>query len=80
MYLLLVYNDYDRRDLMFIGQFKMMKDISDFTNGLIRYCDRIERDKKCYRTYKNLFKVVKIKKPLFNNPNLYLRKTDYKKN
>ena len=55
MYLLLVYNDFDRRDLMFIGQFKVMNDISKFTNGAIRYCDRIEKD-KCYRTYKNLFK------------------------
>lgn len=66
MYLLLVYNDFDRRDLMFIGQFKVMNDISKFTNGAIRYCDRIEKD-KCYRTYKNLFKVIKIKKPLFKN-------------
>lgn len=60
MYLLLVYNDFDKNDLIFIGQFNLIKDITTFTNGLIKYCDR-RTNLNCYKTYKNLFKIVKLK-------------------
>jgi hypothetical protein len=74
MYLLLVYNDYERKDLIFIGQFKMIKDIATFTNDRIRYSDRIENKQKCYKTYKNLFKVVKINKSIFNDNSKYFKR------
>lgn len=63
MYLLLVYNDYDKKNLMFIGQFLLIKDIIKYTNNYIKYCDR-RRNLGCYKTYKNLFKIVKLNKKL----------------
>ena len=58
MYYLLVYNDYNHESLIFVGSFIFIKDITKFTNGLIRYCDRREK-LNCYKTYKSLFKIVK---------------------
>jgi hypothetical protein len=63
MYLLLVYNDFDKKNLIFIGQFLLIKDITKFTNNYIKYCDR-RKNLGCYRTYKNLFKIVKLNKKL----------------
>jgi hypothetical protein len=63
MYLLLVYNDYDKKDLIFIGQFNLIKDIIKYTNNKINYSDR-RKNLNCYRSYKNLFKIIKINRKL----------------
>ena len=61
MFILLVFNDLEKQDINFIGKFKLMKNLIDYTGGLVRYSDKTEK-KRCYRTYKALFSVIKIDK------------------
>ena len=63
MCLLLVYNDFDRKNLIFIGQFSLIKDIIKYTNNKITYSDR-RKNLNCYKSYKNLFKIIKINRKL----------------
>ena len=58
MYVLIVYNDFDLKTLIFIGFFYKVNDILDYLNNILKYSD-IYRKKNKYRTYKNLFKVYK---------------------
>ena len=63
MYLLVVYNDFEKKEICFIGEFLYIKDITTFTNGYIKYADR-RKSKKCYKTYKSLFSIIKTNKSL----------------
>ena len=63
----MVYTNFNRRDLMFIGKFNHFNDISRFTNNKITYLDRfLDRKDHKYRTFKRLFNVVKIYKKDYN--------------
>ena len=59
MYVLMVFNDYDEQELIYIGFFNYIKDILEFTNHIIKYSDVSHKD-RCYKTYKSLFKILKI--------------------
>lgn len=58
MYVLIVYNDFDLKTLIFIGFFYKVNDILDYLNNIISYSDIYRKDNK-YKTYKNLFKIYK---------------------
>lgn len=61
MFILLVFNDYDEEDLIYIGFFNLIKDILQYTNNIIKYSD-VAHKERCYKTYKTLFKILKINK------------------
>ena len=57
----MVFNDYDEKDLIYVGFFNLIKDILQFTNNVIKYSD-VAHKERCYKTYKSLFKTLKINK------------------
>ena len=62
-YLLIIYLDFERTTAIYVGNFKKLKNIISYTNGLISYHDIINmssNEKSKYTTYKNLFQVIKI--------------------
>ena len=58
MYLFIVYKDIEQNNIIFVGLFDRITDIIQFSNKLIRYSD-IDKQKKTFKTYKDLFKVIK---------------------
>lgn len=64
MYILLVFNDYDEKDLIYVGLFNFIKDILEYTNNVIKYSDVVHKQ-RCYKTYKSLFKILKISKRIY---------------
>ena len=58
MYWLLVFRDIKQDNLIFLGRFKTLSRINKFTDGLIRYSD-IDNNNKKYTTYKNFFRIIK---------------------
>jgi len=58
MYWLLVFRDIEQENLIFMGRYKNLSSINRFTDGLIRYSDVEQKDKK-YKTYKNFFRIIK---------------------
>jgi hypothetical protein len=71
MWLFLIYNDPEQKDLCAWYKFSFLKDIIAFTNKLFRYSDVIEKD-RIYRTYKTHFKVLQLTKTEINK--FFLRK------
>jgi choline kinase len=59
MFILMVFNDYDEQELIYIGFFNLIKDILEYTNHIIKYSD-VSQKQRCYKTYKSLFKILKI--------------------
>ena len=59
MYILMVFNDYDEEELIYVGFFNLIKDILEYTNHIIKYSD-VSQKQRCYKTYKSLFKILKI--------------------
>ena len=59
MYILMVFNDYDEEELIYVGFFNLIKDILEYTNHIIKYSD-VPHKQRCYKTYKSLFKIIKI--------------------
>jgi choline kinase len=59
MFILMVFNDYDEEELIYIGFFNLIKDILEYTNHIIKYSD-VSQKQRCYKTYKSLFKILKI--------------------
>jgi|TARA_R110002020_G_scaffold466111_1_gene688285 hypothetical protein len=59
MYIFLVYNDNQRKNLAAWYKFSYLKDIIDFTNNLFRYSDVAEKE-RIYNTYKTHFRVVEV--------------------
>ena len=39
MFILMVFNDYDEQELIYIGFFNLIKDILEYTNHIIKYSD-----------------------------------------
>ena len=60
MYLLIVYNDINREIICAIIKFKFIKDAIKWSKGYISYND-IYSQTKPKRTYKRLFKILKLK-------------------
>jgi hypothetical protein len=62
MYKLIIFQDVEQQQPIFIGYFRKISDITEYTNGIIKYSDTnkkaILRNK--YMTFKRLFKIVKI--------------------
>ena len=59
MFILMVFNDYDERELIYLGFFNLIKDILNYTDHIIKYSD-VSHKQRCYKTYKSLFKILKI--------------------
>ena len=59
MFILMVFNDYDEEELIYIGFFNLIKDILEYTNHIIKYSD-VSQKQRCYKTNKSLFKILKI--------------------
>ncbi len=64
MYLLIVFSDLEQQNIIFTGLFKRIKDIINFSDGLIRYTDSVEQytslTHTTHKTIKKLFKIVKL--------------------
>lgn len=62
MFRLIVYNDMDQLRILYTKDFKKIKDIISYTNGFVNYNDtkKSKRTTKLYKTYKNLFQVIKV--------------------
>ena len=50
MYWLLVFRDIEQENLIFMGRYKNLSNINRFTDGLIRYSDVEQKDKKYKRS------------------------------
>jgi hypothetical protein len=59
MYKLIIYEDVEQINPIFLGYFKSISDINKYTNGLIKHSDCYAKEKK-YITYKSLFKIIKV--------------------
>ena len=60
MYLLIVYRDLERKNIIYIGKFKKIKDILSYTKNKLKYSDVPDKRVRIYNTYKNLFRILKI--------------------
>lgn len=60
MYILLVFDDFQEQNLIYIGLFNYIKDILEYTNNILKYSDVRYKKERCYNTYKALFKILKI--------------------
>lgn len=61
MYILVCYNNFENTRINGLVYFDDIKDIISFTNGVIKYSDT-KTKKRYYRTYKSLFKIVRVRK------------------
>ena len=59
MYIFIVYKDVEQSNIIFVGLFDRITDIIQFSNKLMRYSD-IDKKNKLFKTYKDLFKVIKV--------------------
>lgn len=59
MYLFLIYNDNQRKNLCAWYKFSKIKDIIEFSGNLFRYSDVVPRG-KIYKTYKTHFHIVDV--------------------
>jgi hypothetical protein len=63
MYLLIVFSDLEQQDIIFVGYFKKIRDIIEYTNGVCRYTDSVPTCPEAitkHKTVKKLFKIIKI--------------------
>ena len=63
MYILIVYDDLEQKDPIFIGVYKRIKDIINYSDGIIRYTDSYYKSPPTttkHKTVKKLFKIVKV--------------------
>lgn len=60
--MLIVFDDLEQEDIMFIGIFKKIKDIIEYSDGVVRYTDSYYKPHTGMRhkTVKKLFKIIKI--------------------
>ena len=60
-FVLIIFSDYERNQILKMLKFSKMKDIMEFTNNRVNYYDvRRENHKIKYKTKKSIFQVVKI--------------------
>ena len=60
MYLLIVYNDFENDKICGYFKFRFVKQVINWSKGIITYSDCTNKITKS-RTYKRLFKVIKLK-------------------
>ena len=60
MYLLIVYNDFQRNKICGLFKFKFIKDVIKWSNKVITYSD-INSTHTTYKTFKRLFQIIKLK-------------------
>jgi hypothetical protein len=61
MYELIVYNDLNKKEILYRGVFRKKKDIYIFSKTLIKYTDMNDNIEKKYKTFKDLFEILLIK-------------------
>jgi len=61
MYLLIVYNDLKQERICGLFKFKFVKDVVKWSNRVITHSD-INTPNSRYKSYKKLFKIVRLKK------------------
>ena len=59
MYILIIYLDINKKFIRSIILFDKIKDIIEYTDGLIKYNDIGKKQQK-YRTYKSFFEVIHV--------------------
>lgn len=69
MYMLLIFNDQETKLLNAIWMFDNFKQMSQYTNGLIKYSDINKKNRK-YKTSKSFFRVIRFNN---NDTKLYFR-------
>jgi len=61
MYLFITFKDVTQSTIIFIGVFKKIKDIMEYTDGIVKYTDSYYKPrKKQHKSIKKLFKIIKI--------------------
>ncbi len=65
MYILIVYNDFEHNEVLFVGIFNTVKSMSNYSNNVIRYSDVYKQNngktkKKPYKSKKSLFDIIRI--------------------
>jgi hypothetical protein len=61
MYLFITFKDVSQSTIIFIGVFKKIRDIIEYTDGVIKYTDSYYKPKlKQHKSIKKLFKIIKI--------------------
>jgi hypothetical protein len=61
MYILLIFDDQERKKLNAIWFFENIKQIINKTNGFMKYSD-VNKKKRFYKTSKSFFKIINIDK------------------
>lgn len=59
-FVLIIFSDIERSSVIKIAKFNKMKDIIKITNNKVNYYDVRRRQATKYRSFKNLFQVIKI--------------------
>jgi hypothetical protein len=59
MYLVVVYNDFEKSTINCMAMFDKIKDIIEWSGGILKYNDLQKRD-RIYRTYKSFFKIHEV--------------------
>ena len=60
MYLLVIYNNPHKTSINAIYKFSHIKDIINWSGGMINYSDATNKQRK-YKTYKSFFRVLRCK-------------------
>tara|TARA_R100000951_G_scaffold113200_1_gene114761 strand:+ start:5956 stop:6150 length:195 start_codon:yes stop_codon:yes gene_type:complete len=64
MYVLIVYGDFEHKIILFVGIFKNLKSINEYSTGIIKYGDKQRNErkgkKKNYKSKKSIFEIVRI--------------------
>jgi len=60
LYILIIFGDVEQRTIIYIAKFNKIKDILDWTNNRLHYCDVKYKKNRNYRTWKCLFRIVKL--------------------
>ena len=59
-FVLIIFSDIERSSVIKIAKFNKMKDIIKITNNKVNYYDVRRRQTTKYRSFKNIFQVIKI--------------------
>ncbi len=59
MYLVIIYNDFENDVINSFCLFDKIKDIIEYTKGILKYNDVQKRD-RIYKTYKSFFRIIEV--------------------
>lgn len=60
MFVLMIFKDYQQKNIHSILKFRKMKDIIKLSGGVISYNTIRQKDNKKYVTKQNLYRIIKI--------------------